>query len=191
MRGLASSISTAIALMALACAWSLAGCGGNDNSGASNQPSTNASAKNDSSGGGGEAGTAQSEPGDRATRAGSQSPSGSAPVTPVGPTGQDQQAFPQALRHPKGTNEPHKPHKSHSSGKPGGNSTPGLTPQESAAYETARALCANPDSLQYAPEEIRDDAEALAEFAERFAPPGEEQIVHDGCLVGLKSIGIG
>jgi hypothetical protein len=44
--------------------------------------------------------------------------------------------------------------------------------------------------LKYAPEGIRADAEALAEFAERYAPPGEGQVVHDGCLAGLKSIGL-
>ena len=67
----------------------------------------------------------------------------------------------------------------------------GPSSEDASFYETARALCSIPESLKYAPEEIRDDAEALAQFAEQFAPPGHEQEVHDGCLIGLKGIGIG
>lgn len=175
------SSSCLLALIALACTWPLSGCGGDEDRG-SGGPKTVASSGQEGSTGDAQAGTTQSSSSEGSTTQGaggqegaeSQPPTGATPGTPAGPgeTSQDQQ--------------PKKPHKSHS----GGNSTAGLSPQEAAAYETARALCANPDSLQYAPEEIRDDAEALADFAERFAPPGEEQIVHDGCLVGLKSIGI-
>jgi hypothetical protein len=169
------------------------GCGGSDDDGSGHE-STAASAQDkgptaaapgvaprSSKGQSPIAGGAVGEPDDAQSNA-----APGAPATPTVPGARapDQEPFTQALQHPK---KPHKPH-----GSAGSSTGPeaGLSPQEAAAYETARALCANPDSLQYAPDEIRDDAEALARFAERFAPPGEEKIVHDGCLMGLKSIGI-
>jgi hypothetical protein len=185
------------ALIALVCAWPLVGCGGSDGSGSEPSKAV-ASAGQQRSDADPEAGgttNRRSGEGSASQRSGDATDSGTAP--PPGPAAgspgaagaaSEGQTPSEALQHPK---QPHKSTKSHSGDKSGGGATAGLSPQEAAAYETARALCANPDSLQYAPEEIRDDAEALAKFAERFAPPGEEQIVHDGCLVGLKSIGIG
>jgi hypothetical protein len=193
MRSRASSVLATVALIALACALPLAGCGGNDDSG-SGHSTIAASATDQGSTAAAEGAAPKSSKGNGSTaRAAAGEPSGAQsqatpaiPATPTGPgaTAPDQQPFTQALQHPK------KPHKSQGGGNSSGGPNAGLSPQESATYETARALCANRDSLQYAPEDIRDDAEALAEFAERFAPPGEEQVVHDGCLVGLKSIGI-
>ena len=184
-----SSCRLVLALIALACAWPLVGCGGSDDGG-SGEPKTAAGSGQESSAADAEAemGTgnrSKSEAGGEGTPGGSGSPSGTAPDTAYGSGGTRQgQAAAEALGHPK---KPHKSPKSQSGGGP----TAALSPQEAATYETARALCANPDTLQYAPEGIRDDAEALAKFAEGFAPAGEEQVVHDGCLVGLKSIGIG
>jgi hypothetical protein len=181
-----------LALIALACACSLSGCGGSDDGG-SEPPKTVASAGNERSDADSKAaGTTESGSGGGSTShdsgeeagSGATPPSGPAAVNPAGPGGASLDQSPSAaLRHPK---KPHKSPKSQSGGGP----TAGLSPQEAATYETARALCANPDTLQYAPEDIRDDAEAMAKFAEGFAPAGEEQVVHDGCLVGLKSIGI-
>ena len=189
----------AIALLALAfaCAWSFAGCGGGDDGG-SDEPKTVASSGQDGSPADAGSTTTQSGSGDRSRSGGSGeaasdpgqgSTSGSASAGLPAQPGQEPGSFGHALRNPKKPKQPHKAH-SGESGKAGGGPTAGLSPQQAATYEAARALCANPDSLQYAPEEIRDDAEALAEFAEGFAPSGEEQIVHDGCLAGLKSIGI-
>ena len=166
----------ALALLALALA--LAGCGGSDNGsdGSAREAADQSSA---------------TTAGDAAPRHGAQAqndataPDSSGDSAASAP-GQGPQPLAQDLEHPK---KSQKPPKAQSGGKPGGPT--GLSAQDSATYETARALCANRDSLQYAPEEIRDDAEAMAEFAERFAPAGEEQVVHDGCLAGLKSIGIG
>jgi hypothetical protein len=174
-------------LLALACAVSFAACGGSDETGPADTTTAASAADEgpDAAGQGvapniskgkgqvplGEADDSQANP---------PPPRPASPSVP-GATTPDRQPLAQALQHPK---NPHSPHGD------GGGPEAGLSPQEAAAYETARALCANPDSLQYAPEEIRDDAEAMARFAERFAPPGEEQTVHDGCLEGLKSIGI-
>jgi hypothetical protein len=193
MRSRTPGVLAVAVLIALACAWLPAGCGGSDDS-SSEPPKTVASAGHERSGADSEAagttksstgeGSASQSPG-AATGSGSAPSPGPASGTPgaAGATSEGQSPS-EALQHPK---QPHKPPKSHSGGGP----TAGLSPQEAATYETARALCANPDTLRYAPEEIRDDAEALAKFAEGFAPAGEEQVVHDGCLVGLKSIGIG
>jgi hypothetical protein len=177
------------ALLALACAWPFTGCGGDDEGG-SGKPKTVASG-HDVQGKSSKAGKQDSSSAGRREQGTGEETAGGAGPSFVAPsavqTSPDQQSFRQDPQPPK---KSPKPPKSQSGGKPGTGPTAGMTPHESATYETARALCANPDSLQYAPEEIRDDAEALAEFAERFAPPGKEQIVHDGCLVGLKSIGI-
>jgi hypothetical protein len=186
-----------LALIALACAWPLAGCGGSDDNG-SEAPKTVASAGHERSGAEPEAaGTTGNSTNEGSASQGSEDATGSGSAPSPGPASgtpgsagaaSESQSPSEALQHPK---QSHKSPKSHSGGKSGGGQTAGLSSQEAAIYETARALCANPDTLQYAPEEIRDDAEALAKFAEGFAPAGEEQVVHDGCLVGLKSIGIG
>jgi hypothetical protein len=181
------SSSCLVALIALTCAWPLTGCGEGDDGGSGSKSEAAASGR-ERSGASSEA-SSPSHSGHHAG-GGSGSASDSAPAVPstTTETSPDQQSFGADLQHPK---KSHKSPKTQSSGKSGSSPTAGMTPQEAATYETARALCANPATLQYAPEEIRDDAEALAKFAEGFAPAGEEQVVHDGCLVGLKSIGIG
>lgn len=161
-----------MALCAFVCGLPLAGCGG----GGGNSGDAKTAASSGGSAGEREAGATHSSPGARSAGEGAGAPNRDA-------SGQGEQPPPQTPQHARKPDSPPKPHS-------GGGKTAGFSAQETATYDAARALCANRDSLQYAPAEIRDDAGALAEFAERFAPQGEGQVVHDGCLAGLKSIGI-
>jgi hypothetical protein len=70
-------------------------------------------------------------------------------------------------------------------------STPNTVPPSSAKgiFSVAKGICSNPAMLAGVPEGIRDDDQAVAKYAEIFAPPGQEKAAHDGCLAGLKSSG--
>ncbi len=82
--------------------------------------------------------------------------------------------------------------------KPGGGQKPksaptttSALPQQSskAIFGIARGMCSNPDLLKSVPDGIRGDDDAVATYAEIFAPQGQKQSAHSGCLAGLKSIG--
>jgi hypothetical protein len=116
-------------------------------------------------------------------------PSGGAGQPEAPRTGSHNAGFGRGSGHkpkPKAT-KPHSPPPATTAGD-GPSTGPGVS--GTVVYEAARNYCGQRDLLQYAPEAIRDDAEALASFAEGFAPSGQEGAAHDGCLEGLRSIGI-
>jgi hypothetical protein len=64
-------------------------------------------------------------------------------------------------------------------------------PQQSneAIFGIAKQMCSNPALIKTVPEGARGDDDSIATYAQMFAPQGQKQSAHDGCLAGLKSIG--
>jgi hypothetical protein len=61
---------------------------------------------------------------------------------------------------------------------------------DGAPYGRARKICSDPNVVGLLPEEDRQDPEKVARFVSGLVPPEDAQPSYDGCLDGLRSLGL-